>query len=250
MTGCIFRLQVYDNIFCLFLSNRISKFNFLIKPILFSFVIKKLKQTKFKLLLIPKNMKKIISSFILIIVFGLSAFSQINIKPSVGINTSLLKSDFSGFESEGKIGYQFGASVLIGDKFYVEPGLYYSTVYSEIIVGEIGEVNIDNKMSSLRLPVYLGYHIFGNSSETLANLRVFAGPSIAIITTIDESSGLTKEDFSSALWGLDAGIGFNVGWLFMDFGYEWALNNALKNEDISNIKFNSLWANIGFRVRL
>lgn len=194
-------------------------------------------------------MKKLISCLILIIVFSVSVFSQINIKPSFGINTSLLKSDFSGFESEGKIGYQFGASVLIGDKFYLEPGLYYSTVYSEILVGEIGEVNIDNKLSSLRLPVHVGYHIFGNSSETLANLRVFAGPSMAIITTIDESSGLSKKDFNSVLWGLDAGIGFNVGWLFMDFGYEWGLNDAYKNEDISDIKFNSLWANIGFRIR-
>jgi hypothetical protein len=186
----------------------------------------------------------------MICAFCISSFSQISIKPAFGVNTSLLKSDFSGFESEGRIGYQFGASVLIGDKFYADPGVFYSTIYSEIIVGGIEDLNIDNKMSFLRIPLHAGYHIFGNSSETLANLRVFAGPSMSIVTSVDESSGLKRKDYSSVLWGLDAGLGFNVGWLFMDFGYEWGLNNAYKDEHISNVKFNSLWANIGFRVRL
>lgn len=50
---------------------------------------------------------------------------QVEIKGGGGINFSGFSKDHEDWTSERRIGYQFGAGVMIGQKFYAEPSVYW-----------------------------------------------------------------------------------------------------------------------------
>ncbi len=195
-------------------------------------------------------MKKIILSVIIITAFSLSSYSQLTIKPAFGINVSRLSTDEGNWSNEARAGYQFGGTVLFGNKLYVEPGIFWTTMSSNMVHKDNTDYNFDHKIGMIRVPVFVGYHLVGNASESLFNLRVFGGPSASFVTSVEESVGLTKDDFSSVLWGVDAGIGINVWWLFLDIGYEWGLNDVYSHNDLGSAKSSALWTNLGIRIRL
>ena len=188
----------------------------------------------------------------MIIILGISvvSFSQTTVKLAFGINSSRLSTDEGVWSNEARIGYQVGGSWLIGNKFYVEPGVYWSTMSSDMVHKDEIDFNFSNKVGMFRIPVFAGYHILGDASESFFNLRVFGGPSIAFVTSVEESVGLTKGDFSKVLWGMDAGIGINVWWLFLDMGYEWGLNDVYSHEELGSAKGKAFWTNIGVRFRM
>jgi type 1 glutamine amidotransferase len=76
-------------------------------------------------------MKKLTLLMALVGILFAGANAQVEIKASIGTNFSGMHGD--NFEKfKGSAGYQFGAGVLIGDKFYVEPGIQYGKMTSTI----------------------------------------------------------------------------------------------------------------------
>ena len=195
-------------------------------------------------------MKKIILSAIIIAVFSLATFSQTTVKVAFGINNSRLNTDAGDWSNQARIGYQMGGSWLFGDKLYVEPGIYWATMSSDMVHKDEVDFNFENKIGMIRIPVFAGYHILGDASESFFNLRAFGGPSVAFITSVEESTGITKSDFNSVLWGINAGVGINVWWLFLDMGYEWGLNDVYSKAELGSSKSTAFWANLGVRFRM
>ena len=194
-------------------------------------------------------MKKIIFSAIIIAAFSISSFSQTTVKVAFGLNTSVLSTDETKWTNESRVGFQTGGSWLLGNKLYFEPGIYWATISSDLVHKEDASINFLNKISMVRIPVFAGYHLVGDASESFFNLRVFGGPSASFITKV-ETHDLLKDDFSKVLWGVDVGVGINVWWLFLDIGYEWGLNNVYSHDDHGSAKAKALWTNLGVRFRL
>jgi len=195
-------------------------------------------------------MKKFILNAFIILGMSIVSFSQTTVKVTFGINSSRLSTDLGTWSNEARIGYQAGGSWLFGNKFYVEPGIYWATLSSDMVHKDEIDLNFNNKVGMFRIPVFAGYHILGDASESFFNLRVFGGPSIAFVTTVEESVGLTKSDFNKVLWGANAGLGVNVWWLFLDMGYEWGLNDVFSHDELGTAKAKAFWANIGIRLQM
>ena len=195
-------------------------------------------------------MKKIILSAIIIAMASMAAFSQTTVKVAFGVNSSRLNTDEGNWSNEARIGYQSGGSWLLGNKLYVEPGIYWTTMSSDMVHKDEINFNFNNKIKMIRIPVFGGYHILGDASESFFNLRVFGGPSVAFVTSIEESAGLKKDDFNNTLWGVNAGVGVNVWWLFLDMGYEWGLNDVYSHSELGSSKSTAFWANLGVRFQL
>ena len=194
-------------------------------------------------------MKRFILSTLIIAAVSFSALSQTTVKVAIGINSSRLSTDQESWSNSARIGWQGGGSLLLGDKFYVEPGVYYSSISSDMVHKDDVNLDFTNTISMIRIPVFAGYHLLGNASESFFNLRVFGGPSASFITKV-ETSDLIKDDFSKVLWAVDAGIGVNVWWLFLDMGYEWGLNDIYSHDDHGSAKTHAFWTNLGIRFRL
>ncbi len=202
-------------------------------------------------------MKKIIFTLLILTGFVTAGMAQITIKPAFGLNASRLSTDPGNWKHDGRLGFQFGGSVAIGKKFYVEPGIFWMKNNADITHtgdGGSGPTKFNHNISMIRVPVFAGFNILGNE-ESLADLRVFLGPAMNIVTGINNSEdhpdSPKKEDYKSVIWGGDIGLGVSVWWLFLDAGYEFGFSKVYKDNDkFGSAKASGLWTNLGVRIRL
>ena len=123
-------------------------------------------------------MKKVLFTAALLLSMIFAAYGQVEIKGLVGLNFVSLSKPPSGTDWKAQAGYQFGGGVLIGDKFYVEPGIQFVR-NSRIVSPENVDEEFDFSQNLVKIPVYAGYHLLGHESGPLA-LRIFAGPAVSV----------------------------------------------------------------------
>jgi len=195
-------------------------------------------------------MKKFSLILFVMMLFTSVSFSQTQVKIAFGINSSALFPDNVDLKKTADIGWQMGGSWMLGDKLYFEPGIYYSNFTSNLQSTDSTSFDYTSKIDMFRVPVFIGYHILGNASDSFFNLRVFGGPTASFVTKVAETNTFKKDDFSKVLWGVDAGIGINVWWVFVDVGYEWGLNKVFTHDTYGSAKTRALWVNAGVRINL
>lgn len=187
-------------------------------------------------------MKKLALLFALVIIVIAGANAQVEIKALVGTNFSGMPGH--GFDNfKGSAGYQFGGGVLIGDKFYVEPGIQFGKMTSTISDQTTSLDDFKLKQNFVRIPVYAGYHLLGHESGPLA-LRIFGGPAITLAGKLDkELDVFDKDNMNNALWGVDAGLGVDILFLFVEVNYEHSFTERFV--DGTDGKHNSVYVNAG-----
>ena len=169
-------------------------------------------------------------TFIIVALLAMTGIShaQFEIKAGGGINFSSLTKPPAGVDYGANMGYQFGAGVLIGDKFYVEPGIQFVRNSKTITPETVDQFEFDQNF--VKIPVYAGYHLLGHEQGPLA-LRVFAGPAVAIGGKIKKGEDqITKDDLNNALWMIDGGVGVDIFFLFVEFNYEYSFNKYFADD--------------------
>ena len=205
-------------------------------------------------------MKKSLLTIALIVGAAIMVHAQIEIKPTFGINLSKLSTEPDNFNQSARVGYNFGGSLQFGKKLYVEPGIFWEKMGSELVHANQTDIKYTTNISAMRIPVFVGYQILGGDKENIFGLRVFGGPTGSWVTKIKGTDAqgtdteLKKEDFNSFLWGIDAGAGVDVWLLFLDIGHEWGLNSVFKDDynkanGLNDPKNHAWWFNLGVRIR-
>lgn len=180
--------------------------------------------------------------FFAILTTGLNA--QFEIKGLVGTNFSSLTNPPEGFAYSAKAGYQFGVGVLIGDKFYVEPGVQFVR-RTKAITEDTEEISFSQ--NSVKIPVYAGYHLLGHESGPLA-LRIFAGPAVSIPGKIAKGDEhISKDDIKNSVWLVDAGVGLDIFFLFVELNYEHSLTGFFDSGEIDSGQ-NGFLINAGIHI--
>ena len=182
--------------------------------------------------------------------------AQIELKPTIGFNLSRLSNEPESFNQSARVGYQFGGTVQIGKKLYLEPGIFWVKMSTEMVHANQSDYNFKNDLNAMRIPVFVGYQIIGGDKENIFGLRVFGGPTGSWVTKYESNdTELDKEDFNNFLWGVDVGAGVDVWLIFLDIGHEWGLNNVFKEQegvdlgDMQDAKNHMWWWNLGIRIR-
>ncbi len=169
------------------------------------------------------------------------------LKPAIGINVTNVSKDPDTGEVQGQVAWQAGASFLIGNKFYVEPGVFYVKKSTKYVSSGTSPEEFKSDLTGVRIPVSVGLSLLGNE-ESLIGLRVFGGGSMFIVTSVD-TPDLSKEDFNSPSWGVFAGAGVDIWILFVDLKYEWSLTDVTSVTDFNVGQYRSFYANAGVRIR-
>lgn len=198
--------------------------------------------------------KHLIFTFLLTIAL-VAGYSQLELKPAVGMTVASFDSDplfemqDDSLVTSGKVGYQFGASLAIGRKLFVEPGVFYTRFNQNMDPAYTDSSNFTYGPSFIRIPVNFGFQFIGSTSS-FAGLKIFIGPSMLIPTGVKENSyGIVKEDVTSPQFDISVGAGLNVWFLFLDVSYGWGLTPQYVDDPIE-AKMKSLYVNMGFRFRL
>jgi hypothetical protein len=180
--------------------------------------------------------------------FGSQAtVAQIAIKPAVGINLTDFSKDPNTGKYKSKVGYQFGGSVAIGKRVYIEPGIFWVKKTTQFVTENTSQQDIKYDISGIRVPVTVGFNLLG-SEKSVIGLRAFGGASAFMLT---DTKNLDKDDLKSADWGVFAGAGLDLAILFVEAKYEWSLTNLTK--EISQVdigKSRSIFVNAGVRIAL
>ena len=170
------------------------------------------------------------------------------------------KVDSDGSDNwKGRAGYQYGLEVLIGNRFFVKPGIYMQVRnldYSTVGVGQDGVstgITTETRYTSkaLRIPVMAGLRLLQPADEKDFNLYVIGGPTALIglsTKTGDNSLSFTTR---STQWYLGFGIGAEYRFLFVDAGYDVGMSNMFKGDGINtNPRINNSYITAGLRFLL
>ncbi len=189
-------------------------------------------------------MKKLIIALAMSFVAIVGLQAQTQFKPGVGLNFSNISGE--GADASAQVGWQLGASLAFGDKFYIEPGAFYQTTSMEYFDKSTpSSTVVDLTYSGVRVPLAVGLDILGDA-DTALGVRVFGGGSGYFVT--GASDGLNKDDIESPQWGVFAGAGLDLTIFYLDLSYQWSLNNL--QTDVSQIdlgKSRSFFLTAGLR---
>ena len=195
-------------------------------------------------------MKKVtLLALAIFFVAGLSA--QISIRPSFGFNATHLTNEGVEWNSTNqRIGYQFGVGLMVGEKLYFEPGIYWNTITKDLYnVNDPDKEAFKNTIKAIRVPAVIGYHILGDE-DGIFDLRIFGGAGASFVTGVDsETPDLEKSDFKSMLFDLNAGVGIDLWIFFIEWHYLHGLTPVF-NEGANDGKLQGFYINFGVRIRL
>lgn len=154
----------------------------------------------------------------------------------------------------GRAGYQFGADLLIGDRWFVKPGahlLVRNLDYTYSNGQDINEQEFRYTSRSLSVPVMLGFHLLDPADEPALNVYAMGGPTALMRLDADLDNDELDVRTRGTQWYLGFGGGVELGFLFAEGGYNVAMSNVFDGDAFStNPKANNAYVIAGLRLRL
>jgi hypothetical protein len=153
-------------------------------------------------------------------------------------------------EDKARVGYALGGTVRFGGALYLAPGVYYQQTGFEATA--TNDVTLDTitesvGVSAFHIPVYVGL-IVGGTSASSPGLRVYAGPTATLVTSVaDNDFGLVTDDYESTIWGGTIGAGFDLTAITFDLNYEIGLTDVFSDPDAVGAKQNVLRGLVGIK---
>lgn len=189
--------------------------------------------------------------------FDIRAYTGMNILQLSSDNgTTLLNGVLHHKTVSGRPGYQFGAALTFGERFYVQPGIQYTTLSTKItnantVTGT--EFTDETSLKIFSIPLKAGIRLIDPKTENIFNVRLFGGLDGYHILSVNHSDNsgnldeITTDDYSNLIVNADFGIGVDILFFYLDMGYQIGLSPVHSGSD--KAKANSFYSNIGLRLR-
>ena len=192
------------------------------------------------------------TKFLLIVIILLApataAFSKFDLGLKAGYNASQLSTDNSAITSGFRSGFLFGAYARIGERFFLQPELLYSSNGGEFssTVNGIPNTKTDFSQSAFDLCLLAGYNIIDAETFKINGQAGF----VASIMTDKGAFNLDpviKTDFQNVNWEFKFGAGVDFSNLSLDVRYILGLNNVNSTSDI-DMKNSRVEVTLGLRI--
>jgi hypothetical protein len=203
-----------------------------------------------------------------VLFFSTFAYSQIGFGLKAGVNMSTFSTNINDVEKAFNAGWQGGAFVRIGDKWHIQPEVYFTLKQGELTYdlmdvagGSTQSVKQNIKLNTIDIPVLVGWKII---DPPLFNIRLQAGPVASIVSstsfdiTVDGAefppTDEFKESFNDVNWGLQFGAGVDVLVFTIDLRYEMGLNDLNKEVEMvgsgnnPTFKNNLIFLSVGWKI--
>ncbi len=166
------------------------------------------------------NSIKAVTVVLLLLFSTVIATGQVRLNVKAGLNSSSLDVKDNG-ASEADWGYQVGLDFRFGNSLFIIPGIH--------LLSQRSKLDSDDKKfnaTGLRIPLHLGGDLIKNDN---LGLRAYVGPSAFLILSDAELStqidNFQREDID---WGIDVGIGVDLGVFTFDLQHSWGVNNLIE----------------------
>jgi hypothetical protein len=172
-------------------------------------------------------------------------YGQIQFNPQIGVNFTDVDIDLDDFpidpRTEGKAGVLVGADVRIGNKAYVQPGLF---VIGNRIEYSFATEDYEVTRWAAKLKGLVGYKLVDSGFR----LRVMGGPTYDFQLGInnDNNPFFDEDDFKDGIFALDAGVGIDILFLTAEVGYSWAFTDAFNEDFFENEpRYETIYVTVG-----
>ncbi|MFW5656831.1 MAG: porin family protein [Bacteroidota bacterium] len=175
-------------------------------------------------------------------------YSQFSIGPRIGISSSKVQVDETytnnGEEitystDDAKVGFHAGAFARLNlAGLYVQPELLFTSSGGKIAVEseDRGKEIWNLTYNKLDVPVMVGVKV-------LKFIRLQAGPTFSLLLSSDARDvdvyDTASNNYNNATVGYQAGVGFDIGSLYIDFKYEGNLSKLGDSVNFGNQEFNT-----------
>lgn len=187
-------------------------------------------------------MKKLF--FLVVCLFFFSyAQAQTAFNPKVGVNFSRITSEDVNLSEDGvKAGLNAGIDFRIGgvdNVVFFQPGLHYYNIGSRFKANRVDQEGADGvnteiedavSVHSLKVPVNVGVYLTGTDGAVHVRLNGGVVPTF-VLGVGDNDIEVSSDDFNSAYWGLNGGLGFDFSIVSLDFNYEHGLSDIIESAD-------------------
>lgn len=170
--------------------------------------------------------------------------------PMVGIHASNFKADFSDDKAEGRSGWNAGLDFRAHQKrFFIQPGVHYFSSSMDVTSKDSlsSAPLLDGpRIHSLKVPLLLGVYLT-RERGTFFKLNVKGGVAGNYVLSVDQNDHprFSTDNIEEFSYGLNAGIGIELGLLTIDLSHEWGTSPLFKS---SKDKNNILRATLGIKI--
>jgi hypothetical protein len=160
-----------------------------------------------------------------------AAQGQFQVNPQMGLTYQHLSSDQPNVEFRGAVGWQLGADFRIGDRAYIQPGVFFgrNTTAVKTSLNDSVLAEGDIVRTNLRLKMLGGYRIVDTYQF---DLRFFAGPTYDVLLSVDDKDdeiGWNEGDFNKGSFNIDAGLGFDMGLFTLEPSVSFGLSRVFSD---------------------
>lgn len=181
------------------------------------------------------------------LLFTYETYAQVKFNPKVGANFSSVTSEVEDIEANGaKVGFNLGLDLRFGDKWlFFQPGIHYYNAGGRLSVQEDTTVVKDDfNVKTIKIPLNAGFYLSG--TDGILKVRINAGLTPNIIFGVGDSNfNSAHTDFNTFGLGANAGLGFDLAILTLDFNYELGLTNVYES---GNGRNNILTVSLGLVI--
>ncbi len=170
------------------------------------------------------------------------------------------KVDADGSDNwKGRAGYQYGIDLLLGNRFFLKPGIYMQVRNLDYTTVGLGQDGVSNGITTetrytskaLRIPLMGGIRLMDPTDERDFNLYITGGPTALIGLNTKTDDNILVFQTRSTQWYLGFGIGAEYRFLFVDAGYDVGMSNMFKGDGINtNPRINNSYITAGLRFLL
>jgi hypothetical protein len=196
------------------------------------------------------TMKKQLIALLVSGACGSAAMAQFQVNPQAGLTFQNLTNASPGVEFRAAAGWQLGADLRFGDRFYFQPGGFFGR-YATYVTSSNGDtISAEDNLvrSNLKLKAMVGYRIIDSYQF---DMRFALGPSYDVLLNVKDKNGTFVSNegyFNKGLWNIDAALGFDMGLLTLEPSVSFGLSRVFEEDEIVVKDIDSRYLTYGLTI--
>lgn len=159
----------------------------------------------------------------------------------------------------GRAGYHAGVDLVLGGLWFIRPGAHLQVRNLNYTLAGIdsngapfgNDVEFRYTDRSLRVPLLVGRRLMHPDDDPGVNIYVIGGPTALFNLSADLDNDQLDVRTTGTQWFIGAGAGLELGFLFVEGGYNVAMSNVFQGEAFqTNPRVNQVNLSAGIRLRL
>ncbi len=170
--------------------------------------------------------------------------------PMAGLHAANFEADFKNNEATGRSGWNAGIDFRAHvNRLFIQPGIHYFNTSMDLTSKDsLNNVSLTSgpRIHSLKVPLLAGLYLT-KARDAFLKFNIRGGIVGNYVMSVDQAanSDFRKENLENYTYGLNAGIGIELGLLTIDISHEWGMNSMFKDADVKN---NLLRATLGIKL--